>query len=93
MKISKELLLLTLIIQIQLDIMLEHLLMIYLLKLQKILKLLPALKKPTISSLTVGGWVACEVIIEESQVRKLVPLLKEAGAQGIIEYPLNKVIP
>ncbi len=61
--------------------------------LQKILKLLPALKKPTISSLTVGGWVACEVIIEESQVRKLVPLLKEAGAQGIIEYPLNKVIP
>ncbi|UCG34969.1 MAG: ATP phosphoribosyltransferase [Candidatus Omnitrophota bacterium] len=61
--------------------------------LKKILKLLPALKKPTVSSLTVKDWVACEVIIEESQVRNLVPLLKEAGAQGIIEYPLNKVIP
>jgi len=61
--------------------------------LKKILNLLPALKKPTVSSLTVKDWVACEVIIEESQVRKLVPLLKEAGAQGIIEYPLNKVIP
>lgn len=60
--------------------------------LKKILGLLPALKKPTISGLTVKGWVACEVILDEKQVRALVPLLKEAGAQGIIEYPLNKVI-
>jgi ATP phosphoribosyltransferase len=60
--------------------------------LQKILDLLPALKKPTISGLTVKGWVACEVILGEKQVRELLPLLKEAGAQGIIEYPLNKVI-
>jgi ATP phosphoribosyltransferase len=60
--------------------------------LKKILGLLPALKKPTISGLTVKGWVACEVILDEKQVRELVPLLKEAGAQGIIEYPLNKVI-
>ncbi|MBU1112980.1 MAG: ATP phosphoribosyltransferase, partial [Candidatus Omnitrophica bacterium] len=46
----------------------------------------------TISSLTLQGWVACEVIIEENRVRELLPLLKEKGAQGIIEYPLNKVI-
>ena len=60
--------------------------------LDKILKLLPALKKPTISALTVEGWIACEVIIEEAHVRKIIPILKENGAQGIIEYPLNKVI-
>jgi len=60
--------------------------------LNKILGLLPALKKPTVSSLTVSGWVACEVIVEEKEVRRLLPLLKENGAQGIIEYPLNKVI-
>ena len=58
----------------------------------KVLSVLPALKKPTISHLTLKDWVACEVIVEESQVRKILPLLKENGAQGIIEYPLNKVI-
>jgi len=58
----------------------------------KVLSILPALKKPTISHLTLKNWVACEVIVEESQVRKILPLLKENGAQGIIEYPLNKVI-
>lgn len=58
----------------------------------KVLSVLPALKKPTISYLTLKDWVACEVIVEESQVRKILPLLKENGAQGIIEYPLNKVI-
>jgi len=58
----------------------------------KVLSVLPALKKPTISHLTLKDWVACEVIIEESQVRKILPLLKENGPQGIIEYPLNKVI-
>ena len=60
--------------------------------LKQVLSLLPALKKPTISSLALEGWVACEVIIEENRVRELLPLLKEKGAQGIIEYPLNKVI-
>jgi ATP phosphoribosyltransferase len=60
--------------------------------LDRIVGLLPALKRPTISSLTIKGWVACEVIIEEKEVRKILPLLKENGAQGIIEYPLNKVI-
>lgn len=60
--------------------------------LNNILSLLPALKKPTISSLTLKDWVACEVIIDEKEVRKIIPLLKENGAQGIIEYPLNKVI-
>jgi len=60
--------------------------------LEKVLSVLPALKKPTISSLAVKDWVACEVIIEEKEVKRLLPLLKEKGAQGIIEYPLNKVV-
>jgi ATP phosphoribosyltransferase len=60
--------------------------------LQKILSILPSLKKPTISSLTLEGWYALEVIIEEKEVRKLLPLFKENGAEGIIEYPLNKLI-
>lgn len=60
--------------------------------LKKVLALLPALKKPTISTLTLKDWFALEVIIEEKEVRRLLPLLKEKGAQGIIEYPLNKLI-
>ncbi|MCM8786864.1 MAG: ATP phosphoribosyltransferase [Candidatus Omnitrophica bacterium] len=60
--------------------------------LQKIIELLPSLKKPTISSLTIKNWYALEVIVEENLVRELIPLLKEKGAQGIIEYPLNKVV-
>lgn len=60
--------------------------------LQKVLSRLPAMKKPTISSLTSKGWYALETIISENTVRKLIPQLKEAGAEGIIEYPLNKVI-
>ena len=60
--------------------------------LHKILAVLPALKKPTISNLTVKGWLAIEVIIEEKTVKKIIPALKRAGAEGIIEYPLNKVI-
>ncbi len=60
--------------------------------LDKVLGLLPALKKPTLSSLALKNWVACEVIIDEKDVRRILPLLKENGAQGIIEYPLNKVI-
>ena len=60
--------------------------------LDKVLSLLPALKKPTISPLALKGWVACEVVIDEDDVRILIPQLKEAGAEGIIEYPLNKLI-
>lgn len=58
-----------------------------------VLRLLPAMKKPTISKLTIKGWYALEIIVDENAVRALVPELKRAGAEGIIEYPLNKVIP
>ena len=58
-----------------------------------ILKTLPALKNPTISHLSEKGWLAVEVIIDEKVVRQILPELKRAGASGIIEYPLNKVIP
>jgi ATP phosphoribosyltransferase len=60
--------------------------------LKKVIAKLPALKKPTISELSESGWVAIETIIDEKVVRVLIPELKKAGAQGIIEYPLNKVI-
>jgi ATP phosphoribosyltransferase len=60
--------------------------------LKKVIAKLPALKKPTVSNLSDGGWVAIETIIDERVVRVLIPELKKAGAQGIIEYPLNKVI-
>lgn len=60
--------------------------------LSKILEILPAMKKPTISNLSQKGWVAIETIVDEEVVRNLIPKLKAAGAQGIIEYPLNKVI-
>ncbi|MCX7926771.1 MAG: ATP phosphoribosyltransferase [Candidatus Omnitrophica bacterium] len=59
---------------------------------EKIIKILPALRKPTISNLTTEGWVAVETIIDEHLVRNLIPALKKAGAEGIIEYPLNKLI-
>jgi ATP phosphoribosyltransferase len=58
----------------------------------KILAVLPALKRPTLSSLSEEGWISVETIIDESIVRILIPQLKKAGATGIIEYPLNKVI-
>jgi ATP phosphoribosyltransferase len=60
--------------------------------LAKLLKELPALRNPTISSLSLRGWVAVETIIDEHIVRELIPQLKAAGAEGIIEYPLNKVV-
>ncbi len=60
--------------------------------LQAVLAQLPALKNPTISPLAGGGWVAVETIVDKTYVRELIPRLKEAGAQGIIEYPLNKII-
>ena len=60
--------------------------------LDKVLAKLPALKKPTISGLSEDGWLAIETVIDEKVVRVLIPGLKKAGAEGIIEYPLNKVI-
>jgi len=60
--------------------------------LASLLKSLPALRRPTISHLSQTGWVAVETIIDEHVVRELIPLLKAAGAEGIIEYPLNKVV-
>jgi ATP phosphoribosyltransferase len=54
--------------------------------------LLPSLRKPTVSRLAQEGWVALETVLTELQVRELIPQLKELGAEGIIEYPLNKVI-
>lgn len=61
--------------------------------LQGIVEMLPALRNPTISPLFSDEWVAVETIIEERQVRKLIPELKRLGAEGIFEYPLNKMIP
>lgn len=58
----------------------------------KILKVLPSLQNPTISHLSQKEWAAVEVVIDEGTVRQLIPQLKAAGAQGIIEYSLNKVI-
>ena len=60
--------------------------------LNKILALLPAMKQPTISALSNKGWSDVDTVIEEIEVRGLIPRLKKAGAQGIVEYPLNKVI-
>ena len=60
--------------------------------LQQLLEALPSLRNPTISSLSQEGWVAVETIIDEHVVRELIPALKAAGAEGIIEYPLNKVV-
>jgi len=58
----------------------------------RISSLLPALKKPTVSPLADDDWVAVEVILDETTVRDLIPRLKRAGAEGLVEYPLNKVI-
>ncbi|MFH0877490.1 MAG: ATP phosphoribosyltransferase [Candidatus Omnitrophota bacterium] len=60
--------------------------------LNMLLKMLPALRKPTVSGLSDKNWVAVETIIEEKLVRTIIPQLKEAGAEGIIEYALNKLI-
>jgi len=60
--------------------------------LESLLRTLPALRNPTISNLSLPGWVAVETIIDEKVVRELIPQLKAAGAEGIIEYPLNKVV-
>ena len=58
----------------------------------QLLKTLPALRRPTVSNLSQDGWIAVETVIDEHVVRELIPELKAAGAEGIIEYPLNKVV-
>ena len=58
-----------------------------------VLDVLPALKKPTVSHLSDEDWLAVNTILDESTVRTIIPRLKEAGAQGIVEYPLNKIVP
>jgi len=60
--------------------------------LNKVLKILPAITSPTVSQLSNKNWVALETIIDEKVVKRIIPALKKAGAAGIIEYPLNKVI-
>ena len=60
--------------------------------LKKILKILPAMKKPTISPLADEKWVAIETIVDKKIVKDLIPELKKNGAEGVVEYPLNKVI-
>jgi ATP phosphoribosyltransferase len=61
-------------------------------KLDEVSNQLPALHTPTISSQADPDWVALEVIVDQDVVRDIIPALKRAGAEGIIEYPLNKVI-
>jgi ATP phosphoribosyltransferase len=58
----------------------------------KVLKKLPALRNPTVNELSQTGWVAVDTVIEEHVAREIIPSLKAAGAEGIIEYPLNKVV-
>lgn len=60
--------------------------------LKNLLEALPSLRNPTVSPLAQPGWVAVETVIEEKVVREIVPTLKALGAEGIIEYPLNKVV-
>jgi ATP phosphoribosyltransferase len=62
-------------------------------KMDNILKDLPALRNPTISSLSDKSWVALETVIEKKVSRELIPALKRAGAEGIVEFPLNKLVP
>jgi ATP phosphoribosyltransferase len=60
--------------------------------LEKVLSVLPALKQPTVSTLSDSDWVAVNTVIEEKTVREIIPRLKAANAQGIVEYPLNKIV-
>jgi ATP phosphoribosyltransferase len=61
--------------------------------LDQVLSVLPSMKHPTVSQLVDSDWMALEVVLDEKQARELIPELKRSGAQDIIEYPLNKVIP
>jgi len=60
--------------------------------LQAVLDVLPALKRPTISHLSDENWMAVNTILDESTVRTIIPRLKQARAEGIVEYPLNKIV-
>ena len=60
--------------------------------LEAVLNVLPALKRPTVSHLSDGEWLAVNTILDESTVRTIIPRLKQAGAEGIVEYPLNKIV-
>jgi ATP phosphoribosyltransferase len=62
-------------------------------KLDAVLQEVPALRKPTISSLSDESWIALETVVERELVRELIPALKRMGAEGIIEFPLNKIVP
>jgi len=62
-------------------------------KLAELIEKLPSLRRPTISNLSEEGWVAVETVIDEIVVRDIIPELKRLGAEGIIEYPLNKIVP
>ncbi|MEM7383370.1 MAG: ATP phosphoribosyltransferase [Verrucomicrobiota bacterium] len=61
-------------------------------QLQNLIKVLPSLRLPTVNQLSQDGWVAVETVIDEKVVREIIPELKLLGAEGIIEYPLNKVV-
>jgi len=61
-------------------------------RLENLLEELPALRNPTVSPLAHDGWVAVETVIDEKVVREIIPQLKALGAEGIIEYPLNKLV-
>jgi len=61
--------------------------------LEKVMKVLPALNSPTIAEMYNKDWVDVDTVVDEKIVREIVPKLKDAGAEGIVEYPLNKVIP
>ncbi|MGH9375268.1 MAG: ATP phosphoribosyltransferase, partial [Terriglobia bacterium] len=60
--------------------------------LENVLKVLPALKRPTISDLSESEWVAVNTVVDEKTVREIIPRLKAANAQGIVEYPLSKIV-
>ena len=62
-------------------------------KLAEVLDNLPALRNPTISSLTDDQWIAVETVIEKKVSREIIPAIKRLGAEGIVEYPLNKIVP
>ena len=62
-------------------------------QIKNVLSVLPAMKHPTVSQLFNSDWVAVETVLDEKTARDLIPSLRKAGAQDIIEYPLNKVIP
>ena len=62
-------------------------------RLPELLEKLPSLRRPTVSSLSEEGWLAVETVIDEIVVRDIIPELKRLGAEGIIEYPLNKIVP